>query len=114
MTRLVSTVVGTAHQRLWDTLAALITAEQAQILLALVEVADEERISALERPRRAPADRTASALVSTLSRVAHMAGTGLGGVDLSVVPQRRVVDLARSGMTSNATSLREFGLGGDP
>jgi TnpA family transposase len=106
VTRLVGTVVGAAHQRLWNTLAALITAEQAQVLLALVEVLDGERISALERLRRGPVDRTASALVRALTRVAEVAGIGLGAVDLSVVPQRRVVDLARAGMTSNATSLR--------
>jgi hypothetical protein len=47
------------------------------------------------------------ALVKALARVAEVAGIGLGGLDLSVVPQRRVVDLARAGMTANATSLRE-------
>jgi hypothetical protein len=32
----------------------------------------------------------------------------LGEVDLAVVPQRRVVELARRGMTSNATDLRRM------
>ena len=107
LTRLVGHVVKRAHVRLWETLLGLITAEQAQLLLNLVEVPEGHRISPLERLRRTPIDQTASALVKALGRVAEVAGIGLGAVDLSVVPQRRVVDLARSGMTSNATSLRK-------
>jgi hypothetical protein len=61
----------------------------------------------LERLRREPTGETATALVKALGRVAEVAGIGLGGVDLSVVPRRRVVDLARSGMTSNETTLRQ-------
>ena len=45
-------------------------------------------------------------MVRALSRVSEIAGLGLGGVDLSVVPQRRVVALARYGMAATATALR--------
>jgi TnpA family transposase len=107
LTRLVGHVVGQAHLRLWETLLELVTAEQAMVLLGLVEVPDGQRISALERLRREPTGDTALALVRALSRAAEVTGIGLGGLDLSVVPQRRVVDLARAGMTANATSLRK-------
>jgi len=107
LTRLVGRVVGQAHLRLWETLLELVTAEQAVLLLGLVEVPEGERISALEWLRREPTGDTAATLVKALGRVAEVAGIGLGGVDLSVVPQRRVVDLARVGMTANATSLRQ-------
>jgi TnpA family transposase len=107
LTRLIGHVVAQTNLRLWETLMDLVTGEQAQLLLDLVEVPDGERISSLERLRREPTGQTAAALVKALGRVAEVAGIGLGGVDLSVVPQRRVVDLARSGMTSNATTLRQ-------
>jgi len=91
---------------LWSTLADLLTAQQARLLLDLLEVPDDCRFSALEVLRRGPVDRTSKALVAALTRVAKVAGIGLGEVDLGVVPPRRVVELARRGMTSNATDLR--------
>ena len=106
LTRLVSQVVGAADRRLWETVLELITAEQARVLLGLLEVGEGERISPLERLRRGPVDRTAKALVAALNRVAEVAGIGLGGVDLSSMPHRRLVDLARVGMGSSATALR--------
>ncbi|MEK8105257.1 hypothetical protein NKG94_08850 [Micromonospora sp. M12] len=92
---------------MWETLLELVTAGQAMVLLGLVEVPEGQRISALERLRREPTGDTALALVKALGRAAEVTGIGLGGLDLSVVPHRRVVDLARSGMTANATSLRK-------
>lgn len=106
--RLVSRVVRVAHGRLWTTLAELLSAEQAKVLLDLVEVPGDRRFSALELLRRGPGDRTGKALVAALNRVARVAGIGLDAVDLAVVPPRRVVDLARRGMTSNATDLRRM------
>lgn len=107
LTRLIGHVVAQPDLRLWETLMDLVTGEQARMLVDLVEVPDGERISSLERLRREPTGQTAAVLVKALGRVAEVAGIGLGRVDLSVVPQRRVVDLARSGMTSNATTLRQ-------
>jgi hypothetical protein len=104
--KLVSRVVRAAHVRLWGTLADLLTAGQARLLLDLVEVPEGRRVSPLELLRRGPVDRTGRALVAALGRVAQVSGIGLGEVDLAVVPQRRAVDLARRGMTSNATDLR--------
>jgi hypothetical protein len=40
--------------------------------------------------------------------VGQVAEIGLGRIDLSVVPRRRVVDLARVGMRANATHLRRM------
>jgi hypothetical protein len=82
---------------LWSTLADLLTAQQARLLLDLLEVPADRRFSALEVLRRGPVDRTGKALVAALTRVARVAGIGLGEVDLAVVPQRRVVELARRG-----------------
>jgi Domain of unknown function (DUF4158) len=98
-----------AESRLWATLLEHITAQQASLLLGLLEVPDESRKSALEVLRRGPVDRSGKALVAALNRVASVAGLGVGGVDLGVVPQRRVRELARDGMTRNATALRRRG-----
>jgi hypothetical protein len=106
LTRLVGQVVSAAHRRLWETLLELITPEQARVLLGLLEVGEGERVSPLERLRRGPTGRTATALVGALRRVAEVAGLGVGAVDLSAVPHRRVVDLARVGLSSSATALR--------
>jgi hypothetical protein len=45
--------------------------------------------------------------VTALNRVAVVAGIGLGEVDLSVLPQRRVIELARYGREATATALRD-------
>jgi hypothetical protein len=56
--------------------------------------------------RRGPVNPTGKALVAALGRVAQVAGIGVGTVDVAVVPQRRLVDLARRGMAAHATDLR--------
>jgi len=45
-------------------------------------------------------------MVRALRRVSDVAGVGLGGVDVSAVPHRRVVALARYAMAAKATALR--------
>jgi hypothetical protein len=45
-------------------------------------------------------------MVRALTRVSEINAVGLGGVDLSGVPQRWVVALARYGMAATATALR--------
>ena len=46
--------------------------------------------------------------MEALERIAKVNGIGLGEMDLSAVPRRRVVDLARTGMRANATDLRRM------
>jgi hypothetical protein len=58
--RLVGEVVTAVDKRLFDTLLGLITAEQARLLLRLLDVPEGERVSPLEagvgnRPLRDPA-----------------------------------------------------------
>lgn len=104
--RLVGGVVTASEKRLFDTLLGLITADQAQLLLGLLDVPAGDRVSPLERLRKGQKDTTAKALVAALLRVAAVAGIGLGDVDLSVVPHRRVIELARYGRDATATTLR--------
>jgi TnpA family transposase len=74
----------------------------------LVEVPEGRRVSPLELLRRGPRDRSGKALVEALDRIAKVNGIGLGAMDLSAVPRRRVVDLARTGMRASATDLRRM------
>ena len=74
--RLVGEVVAAVDKRLFDTLLGLITAEQARLLLRLLDVPEGERVSPLERLRKGQKDSTAKALVAALLRVAALAVSG--------------------------------------
>jgi hypothetical protein len=95
-----------ANERLWSELIDQIDADQASRLVRLLDVSQESNKSALEVLRRGPVDRTGKALVGALNRVVEISQIGVGGVDIWVVPQRRVRELARDGMVRNATALR--------
>ncbi len=104
--RLVGGVRDAAMQRLWDVLAALVTREQERRLERLLIVPDGSRVSDLERLRTSPTTVSGKSLVAALERVAELAALGFGSLDLSGVPQRRVVELARWGMAGKAPALR--------
>jgi hypothetical protein len=106
LARLVARVRDAALQRLWDALSALLTPAQARLLEDLLEVPDGARVSDLERLRRGPTATSGKALVGALDRIGEVAGLGLGGTDLTAVPSRWVVELARYGMAGKAPALR--------
>jgi hypothetical protein len=107
LARLVAQVRDTATQRLWDTLYELLTASQRAVLERLLEVPDGARFSDLERWRKGPAQPSGRNLEKALSRVAEITAVGLGNLDLdTVVPHRRLVDLARYGLAAKAPQLR--------
>ncbi len=107
LARLVARVRDEATQRLWDTLAELLTARQCRLLERLLAVPDGGRFSDLERWRRGPAKPSGRNLEKAIARVAEIKTLGLAGLGLDgVVAHRRLVDLARYGMTANARTLR--------
>jgi Domain of unknown function (DUF4158) len=107
LARLVARVRDEATQRLWDTLAGLLTARQCRLLERLLKVPDGARFSDLERWRKGPAKPSGRNLEKAITRVAEIKALGLGSLDLTaVVPHRRLVDLARYGMAANARALR--------
>ena len=107
LARLVARVRDEATQRLWDTLAGLLTARQCRLLERLLTVSDGGRFSDLERWRRGPAKPSGRNLEKAIVRVAEIKALGLAGLGLDgVVAHRRLVDLARYGMTANARTLR--------
>lgn len=106
LSRLVARVREAAMQRLWDTMASLVTPAQARKLELLLEVRDGVRTSDLERLRKGPTSVSGKGMVAALDRVAELAALGFGSLSLDAVPQRRVVELARWGMAGKAPALR--------
>lgn len=109
LARLVAQVRDEAMQRLWEALDALLSPEQRSLLEALLEVPAGSRISALERWCRAPTKASGPAMVKALERVAEIAKVGFSSLDVaSVVPRRRLVELARYGLAGQAQQLRRL------
>jgi TnpA family transposase len=77
-------------------------------LNGLLEVPAGSRFSDLERFRKSPAKITGLELERALTRVGDVRRLGAGGVDLSALPENRVLALARYGMSSKAPLLREL------
>ena len=106
LARLVGRVGEEATQRFWDALATIPTPAQASQLEALLDVAPGSRSSDLDRLRQGPVMASGRSMSLSLDRVAEIAAFGFGGVDLSGLPRRRVVELARYGMAGKATLIR--------
>ncbi len=110
LARLVARERDAATQRLWDSLYAALTAGQRAALDALLEVPPGARVSELERWRTGPARASGPQMVKALNRVAEIIGSGLSRVqlDASVTP-RRLAELARYGMGTDAAHLKRHG-----
>lgn len=105
LSELVAGVRQAVEQRLLDTLAAQITAEQAQTLESILAVPEGKRRSQLDLWRHAERSTTGRGMAAALDRVSQLAGLGVGEVDISGVPSRRVIELARYGMAAKAPKL---------
>ena len=107
LTRLVARVREEALERLWDRLCDVLTVEQRTELDDTLTVGDGTRVSALERWRRGPVAASGRGLERALRRVAEIDRVGLVGADfVVVVPHRRLVEVARYGMSASASHLR--------
>ena len=110
LARLVARERDAATQRLWETLHAALTGPQRLALDALLAVPPGSRVSELERWRTGPARASGPQMVRALNRVAEIIGSGLSRVrlDASVTP-RRLAELARYGMGTDAAHLKRHG-----
>ena len=108
LARLVARVRDETTHRLWRVLEALLTPAQRQVLDRLLEVPTGLRVSDLERWRKGPPPRgSGPAIIAALNQVAEIQGLGLAGPGAeSAVPQRRLGELARYGMTADAWLIR--------
>ncbi len=106
LARLVASVREAANQRLWEGLSGLLDAGQRTVLDALLSVPAGARISELDRLRRGPVRVSGSQMKWSLERAAEIAALGMGELDVSGVPPRRMAELSRYGMDGKATLLR--------
>lgn len=113
LARLVSQVREDTTRRLWGALEGLLTVGQRYVLDRLLEVSPGSRVSDLEKWRKGPAPRgSGPTMIKALDQVAEV--TGLGTAELGVealVPPRRLAELARYGMSADASLIRRHGDG---
>lgn len=105
LARLVARVRDETTRQLWEELAALPGPVQLRALDRLTEVPHGARLSDLERWRRGPAPRgSGQSVAKYLDQVAEISGLGLGKLGAeTLVPLRRLAELARYGMTATAS-----------
>jgi len=108
LARLVARVRDDTTHRLWAELEGLLTPAQRRVLDRLLEVPQGKRVSDLERWRKGPPPRgSGPAIIAALDQVAEIPSLGLASLGAeSVVPPRRLGDLARYGMTADAWLIR--------
>jgi hypothetical protein len=95
LTRLIARVRDRASSRLWRVLAALPNADQRTGLEALLVVRDGDRVSPLDRLRRAPTRISSPAMVDALNRLTELRSFGVNHLDMARLPSARVKALAR-------------------
>ena len=108
LSRLVASVRERATRRLWSRLAHAASAELVEKLEALLVVPDGKRRSELDRLRRPPFSPSISGLVQALERLGEVRALGVGHLDLSHLPPRRVAGLARYAEDAWATQLADL------
>ena len=102
---LVAGVRKAVEDRLYEVLASAVTAEQASAQEAVLAVPEGRRRSQLDLWRRGERSTTGRGMVLALDRASQIAGLRMRGADITAVPTRRVVELARYGMAAKAPKL---------
>ena len=104
LARLVARVREATTMRLWETLAGTLTTAEKAALDELLVVGDGDRVCVLERWRKGPTVVSSPAMVRALERISEISERCPDSID--VVPPRRLVELARYGLTGKTTLLR--------
>ena len=106
LSRLVGNVREAANQRLWDTLYGLLSTGQRAVLDSLLTVPAGARISELDRLRHGPVRVSGPQMKWSLDRAQEVADLGMGALDVSGIPPRRLAELSRYGVDGKATLLK--------
>jgi len=108
--RLVTDGRQAGDQRLWGQLTEQLPAGTSPALLSLLDVPEDgkRRVSELERLRKGVFRPSSKGMVAALDRLADLIALGGQDLDVSMVPQRRVIGLATYGLSSKAPLLRRL------
>ncbi|NEA59636.1 Tn3 family transposase [Streptomyces sp. SID13666] len=109
LARMVGSVREEANNRLWDTLYRLLSTGQRAVLDSLLTVPPGARVSELDRLRRGPVRVSGAQMKWSLERAQEIAGLGLGELDVSGIPPRRLSELSRYGVDGKASLLKRHG-----
>ncbi|MFJ2195671.1 Tn3 family transposase [Streptomyces violaceusniger] len=109
LARLVASVREAANQRLWDSLYGLLSTGQRAVLDSLLTVPPGARVSELDRLRRGPVRISGPQMKWALERAAEIDAFGMGELDVSGIPPRRLAELSRYGVDGKASLLRRHG-----
>lgn len=109
LARLVASVREAANQRLWETLYGLLNTGQRAVLDSLLTVPPGARVSELDRLRRGPVRVSGPQMKWSLQRAEEIADLGMGVLDVSAIPPRRLAELSRYGVDGKASLLRRHG-----
>jgi len=105
LTRLIARVRDRASTRLWRVLAALPSPDQRTRLETLLVVKDGDRVSPLDRLRRAPTRISSPAMVLALNRLTELRSFGISRLDMARLPSGRVKALARYAAAAWAATI---------
>jgi len=108
LVRAVGAVRERATRRFHARLCAIPPPGMAEALEGLLVVPEGKRRSGLDRLRRPPFAPKISGLLQALDRLAEVRALGVGDLDLSGLPVRRVAALARYGEDAWATQLADL------
>jgi hypothetical protein len=97
------------RDRLWDTLYGLLSTGQRAVLDSLLSVPPGARVSELDRLRRGPVRISGPQMKWALERAGEIAAFGMGEVDVSAIPPRRLAELSRYGIDGKASLLKRHG-----
>lgn len=108
LVRLVAQVRDDTTRRLWGVLEGLLTVGQRYVLDHLLEVPPGSRVSDLERWRKGPPPRgSGPTMIRALDQVAEIMTLEMAELGAETrVPPRRLGELARYGMSADASQIR--------
>jgi hypothetical protein len=104
----VASVRRKTETRLYAALTQAITGEQALELVGLLRISGSGRWSQLELWRKAGKNVTGRGMVKALNRVSEITALNLGDVDVTGVPKRRLIALAKEGRNGTATKIERL------
>jgi hypothetical protein len=109
LTRLIGNTRDTAQQRLWETLVQQVPPGRASALDSLLRVPHGSRVSELDRLRLGPTQESGKGMLTALDRITELRALDVTAADVSLVPNRQVIELARWGMTLLGSDPQRWG-----